>query len=58
MVPTVLVAIFSYLIGSLFISVYSFSCTSILHCFVLDRETGESDLAPKSLDKFLEYIDS
>ncbi|MFN7881091.1 MAG: hypothetical protein ACK5NI_01215 [bacterium] len=42
MVPAVIIGIVSYLIGSLFLSIFSFSCTSILHCFLLDEDTGGS----------------
>jgi len=38
--PAIIIAAFGYLVGSLFLSIFSFSCTAILHCFLLDEETG------------------
>jgi len=44
-----IVAMVSYLVGSLFLSVFSFSCTAILHCFILSEDAGgkSSATAPK-----------
>lgn len=57
MVPAVIIGIVSYLIGSLFLSIFSFSCTAILHCFLLDEDTGGSSCTPNSLKGFLDYTD-
>jgi len=57
MVPAVIIGIVSYLIGSLFLSIFSFSCTAILHCFLLDEDTGGSAVTPNSLKGFLDYTD-
>ena len=50
-------ALFAYLVGSLFLSIFSFSCTAILHCFLLDEETGGAQTTPESLKPFLDYND-
>jgi hypothetical protein len=58
-VPAIIIAAFGYLVGSLFLSIFSFSCTAILHCFLLDEETGGSDKnTPESLKSFLDANDS
>ena len=57
MVPAVIIGIVAYLIGSLFLSIFSFSCTAILHCFLLDEDTGGSQVTPNSLKGFLDYTD-
>ena len=46
------------MVGSMFLSVFSFACTAILHCFILDEDTGGSDLTPKSLQPFLDMNDA
>lgn len=57
-IPALIVALFSYLVGSLFLSIFSFSCTAILHCFISDEDNGGSDRTPKSLQPFLDFVDS
>lgn len=54
--PVIVVVIITYLITSVFLSVYSFSSTAILHCFILDEEI-KGNRAPKSLQPFLEMND-
>jgi len=56
-IPAILIAVFAYLVGSLFLSVFSFSCTAILHSFILDEDTGGSKHTPNSLKSFLDYND-
>jgi ABC-type antimicrobial peptide transport system permease subunit len=36
-IPAVIVALFAYMISSVFLSVYDFSALTILHCFCLDE---------------------
>jgi hypothetical protein len=43
----------AYIVGSLFLSIFSFSSTAILHCFLLDEETGDGKLTPDSLKSFI-----
>jgi len=57
-IPALIVGLFSYLVGSLFLSIFSFSCTAILHCFISDEDGGGSDRTPKSLQPFLDFVDS
>lgn len=57
-VPAAIIAAVGYLVGSLFLSVFSFSCTAILHSFLLDEDTGGSTLTPESLKGFIDMNDS
>ena len=38
--PIIVIIIIAFLIGSIFLSVFSFSATAILHCYILDEEIG------------------
>jgi hypothetical protein len=38
LIGTAIVAMVAYLVASLFLSIFSFSCQSILHCFILNEE--------------------
>jgi hypothetical protein len=49
-----IVAIFAYMIASIFLSVFDFSALTILHCFCLDEEQGGSANTPDGLRKFLD----
>lgn len=42
----------------MFLSVFSFGCTAILHCFILDEDTGGSDFTPEALVPFLTMNDA
>lgn len=53
LVPAGIILLVSYMVGSMFLSVFSFSCTALLHCFILDEDTGGSVNTPKSLQGFL-----
>lgn len=58
LVPAIFVFFFSYLVGSLFMSIFSFSCTAILHCFISDEDSGEHHgRVPESLTPFLAHVD-
>ena len=37
-IPAIIVALVGYVVGSLFLSIFSFSCTAILHCFLLEED--------------------
>ena len=54
--PIVVVVIIAYILGSVFLSVYSFSATAILHSFLLDEEVG-GNRAPSTLRKFMDDCD-
>jgi solute carrier family 44 (choline transporter-like protein), member 2/4/5 len=41
--PVVIVVFIAYLISSIFISVFSFSATTILHCFIVDSELSTKE---------------
>lgn len=56
--PAAIIMLVGYMVGSMFLSVFSFSGTAILHCFLLDEDTGGGDLTPKSLQGFLELNDA
>jgi hypothetical protein len=55
--PAIIIGAVAYLVGSLFLSIFSFSCTAILHSFILDEDTGGSKFSPESLKPFLDYND-
>jgi hypothetical protein len=60
--PVVIVVVIAYLIGSIFLSIFSFSSTAILHCFILDSElctkNGKANIhTPESLKSFIEVND-
>ncbi len=51
--PVVIAVGVAYLLASIFLSIYSFAATTILHCFILDEEV-KGNHAPKSLMSFIE----
>ena len=57
-IGTVVIAMVSYLVGSLFLSVFSFSCTAILHSFILAEDLGGNAHSPASLLPFLDANDN
>ena len=52
-----IVALVSYLVATLFLSVFSFSATAILHAFILDEDQGGNAAAPECLEAFLDEND-
>ncbi len=54
--PIIVVVIISYILSSIFLSVYSFSANAILHAFLADEEVG-GNRQPESLKKFIEVND-
>ena len=50
--PVVIVVVIAYLLSSIFLSLYSFSANTILHCFIIDEEV-KGNRAPKSLQSFI-----
>jgi len=56
-IPAAIIMAVAYLVGSLFLSIFSSSCTAILHCFIMDEDTGGSQNSPESLQPFLKYND-
>ena len=54
--PTIVSAVIAYLISSVFLSVYSFASTAILHCFIMNEDIGVSD-HPQCLNGFLQAND-
>jgi len=48
-IPAVIIAIFAYMISSVFLAVFDFSALTILHCFSLDEEQGGSRNTPDGL---------
>ena len=54
--PVIVIVIIGYLIGSIFLSVFSFSATTILHCYILDEEI-EGRHTPESLQEFKKVND-
>lgn len=58
LLPAFIILLVSYMVGSMFISIFSFSATAILHCFILDEETEGSRSTPASLVEFLSKYDN
>lgn len=54
--PIIVVVIIAYIMASIFLSVYTFSSTAILHAFLLDEEV-KGNRAPQSLRDFCERYD-
>lgn len=44
--PSIVAGIIGHLVGSVFMSVFTFSCDTILQCFFLDEELGEGKSRP------------
>jgi hypothetical protein len=60
--PVVVIIIIAYLISSVFLSIFSFSAETILHCFLVDSEisakNGVANMhTPQSLLPFLELTE-
>jgi hypothetical protein len=55
--PAFFVVVVAYVIGSLFLSIFSFSCTAILHCFIMAEDSGSEVQSPPSLKSFLDLND-
>jgi len=47
----------AYVVGSLFLSIFSFSCTAILHCFIMAEDANCNVETPPSLKSFLDKND-
>lgn len=58
LLPAAIILLISYMVGSMFLSIFSFACTAILHCFILDEDTGGSEMTPESLQGFLDMNDA
>jgi choline transporter-like protein 2/4/5 len=56
--PAVVVGIFAFMVSSLFLSLFTFSALTIMHCFIVDEDFGGSDRTPDSLKEFLEKADT
>jgi len=48
-IPAAFVGAVGYVVGSLFLSIFSFSSTAILHCFIMAEDSGANVPAPESL---------
>jgi hypothetical protein len=55
--PVIIVVVIAYLLASIFLSIFSFSATTILHCFIVDEEV-KGNRAPKSLQSFIDRNDA
>jgi hypothetical protein len=45
------------MIASLFLTIFDFAASSILHCFIMDEDFGGSQNTPESLKDFLDRND-
>jgi len=57
LIPTLPIALFAYMVADLFLSIFGFSATAILHCFILDEEHGGSGNTPKGLQKLIDELE-
>lgn len=49
-IPAIMVALVAYVVASLFLSIFSFSATAILHCFIMAEDSvGCNVPSPKGL---------
>lgn len=55
--PAGFVMCVAYVVGSFFLSIFSFSCTAILHCFIMADDSGSNVPSPESLEPFLKHND-
>lgn len=46
------------MVGSMFLSIFSFASTAILHCFILSEDTGNGVNCPNALKSFLDENDT
>jgi hypothetical protein len=55
-VPAAFIFMWSYMVASLFLSVFTFGATAILHCYIFDSDTigGNAEVTP---DYLLDFID-
>ena len=53
-VISIIVGVISFVIATLFLSIFEFSSMAILHCFILDSDVGGSTKTPDSLKEFLD----
>jgi len=56
-VPAAIILILSYFVGSLFLSIFSFTSTALLHCFIADEDTGGGTHTPAALRKFVDFTE-
>jgi hypothetical protein len=59
----IIIVFIAYLLASVFLSVFSFSATTILQCFIIDQELStkagrSAQHTPDSLKEFLEINDA
>lgn len=55
-IPAVFILAYSYVVASLFLTIFSFAARTILHNFLLDEEvSGGNPNTPSSLQPFLDY---
>jgi hypothetical protein len=54
--PTIVSVFIAYIIASVFLSVYSFASTAILHCFILSEDIGSKE-HPACLNEFIKVND-
>jgi hypothetical protein len=46
------------MIASLFLAIFDFAASTILHCFIMEEDFGGSNNTPESLQGFLRANDS
>ena len=48
---------YSYVVASLFITIFSFAARTMMHCFLIDEEEGGSQDTPWCLKNFVAYCE-
>jgi len=56
-VPAFCIFLFSWVIASLFLSIFDFACLAILQCFIQNKEMGGTVNTPDSLKDFIDKED-
>lgn len=57
-IPAIAILCYAYVVGSLFLTIFSFAARTILFCYLVDEDNGGSSDTPKSLKPFVDYVDS
>jgi hypothetical protein len=56
-IPAGFVVMVAYVVGSLFLSIFSFSSTAILHCFIVSEDNNMDHVMPECLKSFVDASD-
>jgi hypothetical protein len=57
LVPAIVIALWAYLVSSLFLGIFDFSAMAILQCFCVNYEIGGTTFTPAALVDFIDEIE-